>query len=203
MNPVLPNPEHATDAPTAITMYGADWCGDCLRAKAFFAEHAIDFDFVDLVEHELGTDVVLARNGGVQKIPVIIFPDNSHLTEPTNADLELKMSELAQAELADTESDEPESNVDFRVVENDADGRFELYRADELLSFANYSKRDDKVVVVPHVETIAQHRGQGNADRLMEGLLEELRASDRKIMPLCPFAAQNLRDSPQNHDLLA
>jgi hypothetical protein len=31
-----------------ITMYGADWCGDCVRAKKFFADNNIDFQKVDL-----------------------------------------------------------------------------------------------------------------------------------------------------------
>ena len=266
MNPVEPTLAHATEAPETIVMYGADWCGDCLRAKAYFAEHKIEFDFVDLVEHEQATDVVLARNGGVQKIPVIIFPDNSHLTEPTNADLEAKMTELAavpspvethdvatdhaligssvraeddaatvddaaveddaatvddtddehdaavegDAAIVDDAAEEDHSTkegdaaiVEYVVVENADDGRFELRREGELLSFANYSNRAGNVVVVPHVETLPHHRGAGNADRLMDGLLTQLRESGRSILPLCPFAAQHLRDNPHNQDLQA
>ena len=200
MNPVEPTLAHATEAPETIVMYGADWCGDCLRAKAYFAEHKIEFDFVDLVEHEQATDVVLSRNGGVQKIPVIIFPDNSHLTEPTNADLEAKMTELA-ALPSPVEDDA--AVVEYVVVENEDDGRFELHQDGELLSFANYSNRAGKVVAVPHVETLPHHRGAGNADRLMDGLLTQLRESGRSILPLCPFAAQHLRENPHNQDLLA
>ncbi|NND13841.1 MAG: hypothetical protein HKO10_07745, partial [Acidimicrobiia bacterium] len=32
-----------------IVMYGADWCGDCLRAKSFLNERDIAFAYVDLV----------------------------------------------------------------------------------------------------------------------------------------------------------
>ena len=31
-----------------ITLYGADWCPDCLRAKAYLKENNIDFEFVDV-----------------------------------------------------------------------------------------------------------------------------------------------------------
>ncbi len=84
--------------PDSITMYGADWCGDCIRAKAFFDEHEIAFDYVDLVENPEETDEILERNGGIQKIPLIIFPDESFLIEPTNDELDEKMSEFIVAE---------------------------------------------------------------------------------------------------------
>ena len=90
----------------------------------------------------------------------------------------------------------------FEVIENSSDGRFELHRDGELVGFAVYSQQGD-VTVVPHVETLAEHRGQGYAATLMEGLLDQLRASGRTIVPLCSFAAQHLREHPQHHDLLA
>jgi len=55
---------------------------------------------------------------------------------------------------------------------------------------------------VPHVETFPEHRGQGYAARLMEGLLSIIRADGRTITPLCPFAAGHVRDNEQHHDLL-
>ena len=50
----------------------------------------------------------------------------------------------------------------FDVTENADAGRFELRRNDELVSYANYGV-EDGVIVVPHVETIAEHRGNGYA----------------------------------------
>jgi len=31
-----------------ITVYGAGWCPDCRRAKKFFVEHRVAYDFVDI-----------------------------------------------------------------------------------------------------------------------------------------------------------
>ena len=166
-----------------ITMYGADWCGDCIRAKRFFADNGIAYEYVDLIETPEGTDVVLERNGGVQKIPVIIFPDDSHLTEPSNAELEAKMASVPH------------------VAERVEEGRFELLIDGVVVSFASYTQQGDNVVI-PHVETAPQHRGNGRAGQLMEGVLEVLRFSDRTITPLCPFAAGHIRKNPQHHDLL-
>ena len=71
-------------------MYGADWCGDCVRAKKFFADNKVDYQWVDLelIENKKYVDLeVLRRNDGKKSIPVIVFDDDSHLTEPTNAQL--------------------------------------------------------------------------------------------------------------------
>ncbi len=89
------------------------------------------------------------------------------------------------------------------VVENVDAARFELWIAGEVLSFASYSSQPDGSVVVPHVETKPQHRGNGNAAFLMDGLLGLLRSSGRRIVPLCPFAADHVRSNQQHHDLLA
>ena len=92
---------------------------------------------------------------------------------------------------------------EFSVVENTDEGRFELHHNGEVLSIADYGERKDGVVVVSHVGTEPQHRGKGNAGRLMDGLLEQLRASDRKIIPICPFAANHVRENSQYQDLVA
>ncbi len=168
-----------------ITMYGADWCGDCRRAKAWFDERDIAYTYVDLVDNPDETERVLERNNGVKKIPVIVFDDDSHLVEPSNDELAAKMTELERP----------------AVIENSHLGRFELLQRGEVVSFANYTEREGSIVV-PHVETVVEHRGNGYAAQLMEGLLAILREDGRTIVPLCPFAARHIRDNEQHHDLL-
>lgn len=177
-----------------ITMYGADWCGDCRRAKAWFDEREIAYTYVDLVDDPDETERVLERNNGVKKIPVIVFADDSHLVEPTNAELEAKMQALADADSADASAP--------AVVENTTLQRFELLRNGDVVSHADYRIDGDRLVV-PHVETAAAHRGNGYAAELMDGMLALLRSSNRTIVPLCPFAAQHIRDNEQYHDLVS
>jgi len=76
-----------------ITMYGADWCGDCRRAKAYFEERSVPYAYVDLEAHPEFMAAVLERNQGARRIPVIVFPDGSHLTEPTNSELAAKLGD--------------------------------------------------------------------------------------------------------------
>jgi mycoredoxin len=74
-----------------IVMYGADRCGDCRRSKAFLERHGVAFTYVDLEERPEEMQTVIARNGGMRSIPVIVFDDGSHLTEPTNDALATKL----------------------------------------------------------------------------------------------------------------
>lgn len=90
---------------------------------------------------------------------------------------------------------------DFEVTDVTDEQRFELRRAGELVGYATYDRRDD-AVVVPHVETLAQHRGQGYASRLMAGVVTIVRGDGRTILPRCPFAADYLRRHPEDIDVL-
>jgi predicted GNAT family acetyltransferase len=116
----------------------------------------------------------------------------SHLNEPS--------SEVLAAKLAET-ADMPIVESSFVIVENVADGRFELRRDGDVVSAATYTERDGQVIV-RHVRTKPEHREQGYAGRLMDGLLQDVRDSGRTIAPLCPFAADHVRENPEWHDLL-
>jgi thioredoxin reductase (NADPH) len=68
-------------------MYGTAWCSDCKRAKQFFAEQRVPYEFVDVDADEAGRRVVQEHNGGKDIIPTILFDDGSVLVEPSNAEL--------------------------------------------------------------------------------------------------------------------
>lgn len=70
-----------------ITIYGTLWCSDCKRAKQFFGDQRVHYEFVDVDADAVGMAYVEEVNGGRQVIPVIRFPDGSTLVEPSNAEL--------------------------------------------------------------------------------------------------------------------
>ncbi|MCB0102433.1 MAG: thioredoxin family protein [Anaerolineales bacterium] len=70
-----------------ITVYGADWCGDCRRAKKFFNDHKIEFTWINTDENPEAEELVKQKNNGKRIIPTIIFPDGSMLVEPSNEEL--------------------------------------------------------------------------------------------------------------------
>ena len=47
-----------------LTLYGAAWCPDCRRSKAFLAEQRIPFRYVDLEVHPEENDTVERYNDG-------------------------------------------------------------------------------------------------------------------------------------------
>ena len=74
-----------------ITVYGAGWCPDCRRAKKFFAEHRVAYDFVDIDADEDGLAFVEKLQNGGRTIPTIVFGDGSNLIEPGNDEIARKL----------------------------------------------------------------------------------------------------------------
>ncbi len=66
-----------------ITFYGADWCSDCRRAKAYLKENNIAYNFVDVDLDQKATDLVQKINNGKRIIPTIVIDDKAH-TNPKN-----------------------------------------------------------------------------------------------------------------------
>ena len=76
-----------------ITMYGADWCGDCIRSKRQLTELGIEFDYLD-VEHDDTLRDTAIEIAGVKSIPVVVFPDGTHMVEPSNPAMLDKLRDL-------------------------------------------------------------------------------------------------------------
>ena len=74
-----------------ITVYGANWCPDCRRAKQFLGEQRVPYQWIDLDANPQAKAIVEERNRGAAVIPTIVFPDGSHLAEPSNEELAAKL----------------------------------------------------------------------------------------------------------------
>ena len=76
---------------SGITVYGANWCGDCRRAKKLMDENGVGYQWVDVENDPAAIELVLKLNGGKRIIPTIVFNDGSILIEPTNSELAGKL----------------------------------------------------------------------------------------------------------------
>jgi len=83
-----------TSSPSTITLFGADWCRDCSRTKNQLTSLGVSFEYVDLDADPAAADVAREISGRTS-IPVVLYPDASHHVEPSNADVETKLRELA------------------------------------------------------------------------------------------------------------
>ena len=73
---------------TPIRVFGADWCGDCFRAKRVLERVGAAYEWID-VEVQAGAAEEATRHaGGRKNIPVIVFPDGHVLVEPSDPELE-------------------------------------------------------------------------------------------------------------------
>jgi mycoredoxin len=77
-----------------ITMYGAVWCGDCRISKNFIDANNVKYNYIDVEADVTASEKVIEINGGMRSIPVILFSDGTHLTEPSDAALKEKLEAL-------------------------------------------------------------------------------------------------------------
>jgi len=73
--------------PDKIVIYGTNWCGDCRRARRFFDQNEISYDFINIDQDKEGEQFVKTTNKGFRSVPTIVFPDGSILVEPSNQTL--------------------------------------------------------------------------------------------------------------------
>lgn len=70
-----------------IKFYGATWCPDCRRSKAFLDENKAQYEYINLDEDPGAAAEVERINNGYQSIPTIVFPNGKILVEPSNEEL--------------------------------------------------------------------------------------------------------------------
>ena len=75
-----------------ITVYGTQWCPDCVRAKQVLARHKVAFEWIDIEKDPTAAAYVEKVNKGYKSVPTIVFADGSVLVEPSNHELETKLA---------------------------------------------------------------------------------------------------------------
>lgn len=71
--------------PDVLTVYGADWCGDCRSTKRYLDLEGIPYRYVDLGRDHAAQKVLDAA--GYRAIPVVVTPGGTVLIEPSAAEL--------------------------------------------------------------------------------------------------------------------
>jgi mycoredoxin len=71
--------------PEVVTVYGAEWCGDCRRAKRFLEGTQVPFRYVDL-EYDAAAQRLI-DDAGYRAIPVVVTPAGQVLVEPSDLEL--------------------------------------------------------------------------------------------------------------------
>jgi len=90
--------------------------------------------------------------------------------------------------------------MEITVTERPELHRFEVRDAGALLGYAEYQIRGE-VLAITHTEVEPARQGQGIASLLIAGMLDQVRASGRQVLPLCPFVVRYLEQHDEYRDV--
>ncbi|MCW2919348.1 MAG: family N-acetyltransferase [Actinomycetia bacterium] len=93
-------------------------------------------------------------------------------------------------------------SMSAEITNNAAQNRYEIHQDGSLAGFAEYRLRDDRVIFT-HTEIDPSYEGQGLGGKLARGALDDVRATGRKAVPLCPFIKAYIGKHPEYKDLVA
>lgn len=88
------------------------------------------------------------------------------------------------------------------LTRDDAAGTYTLNIGEDAKAFARFRMRGDTLVLV-HTEVPVHLEGRGHGSALMRAILEDIRARGEKVVPLCSFALDYMREHPETQNLLA
>ena len=88
------------------------------------------------------------------------------------------------------------------VQDNPTAHRYELDLDGEVVGTLSY-RTTGEVVKLIHTEIAPRWEGHGLGERLVVGVLDDVRARGLHIVVLCPFVAAFLRRHPEYEDLVA
>lgn len=54
-----------------VTVYGADWCGDTVRAKKHLDNKGVQYTYIDIDQDKAGEEKVIAFSKGKRRIPLV------------------------------------------------------------------------------------------------------------------------------------
>jgi uncharacterized protein len=87
------------------------------------------------------------------------------------------------------------------VADNPSLTRFELLDGDRVVGWVEYRPAGANLII-DHTEIEEGHEGQGLGSVLVRTMLDEIRAGEKTVIPLCPFTAAFIRRHPEYADVV-
>lgn len=75
-----------------IIVYGTDWCPDCRKVRNYLDANNISYQWINISKDREARTIVEKINNGCRSVPTIIWPDGSHLVEPSVPELIQKLN---------------------------------------------------------------------------------------------------------------
>lgn len=80
-----------------VKMYTTQWCGFCRRLKGQLSRVGVEVAEIDIERDPEAADFVMSVNGGNQTVPTLLFEDGSTMVNPSAAQVQARLAELATA----------------------------------------------------------------------------------------------------------
>jgi uncharacterized protein len=90
--------------------------------------------------------------------------------------------------------------TDLEIINNKAANRYEARVQDELAVLEYHSSAN--VIILNHTEVPQQLEGKGVGSFLIKHVLDEARANQYSVVPMCPFVAVYIRRHQEYRDLV-
>lgn len=96
-----------------------------------------------------------------------------------------------------------EELAEIEREEGDTKGRYVIRGPGGGEAEMTFTKVGEHRIIIDHTGVPDAFRGQGAGLRLVTRAVEDARATGKKIIPLCPFAAAQFRRHPEWADVLS
>ena len=91
---------------------------------------------------------------------------------------------------------------DVAVVNDPAAGRYRLLLNGDEVGFLEYDPIGQVSILIKHTEIAAAHEGKGYGSRLVRHVLDDMRARNLTVVPICPYTLAFIRRHREYVDLV-
>ena len=92
--------------------------------------------------------------------------------------------------------------METEVRDNPDESRYEIRRDGNTVGFSDYRRRGNRVTFL-HTEVDPELRGEGLAEELVGGALDDVRQRHETVIARCPYVARFIEEHPEYQDLRA
>ena len=89
-----------------------------------------------------------------------------------------------------------------RVVNDTGARRYRLMLEDEEVGYSEYDPIAPASILIKHTEVLTQHEGKGFGSQLVRGMLDNIRAQGKTVIPICPYTLNFIRRHREYWDVV-
>lgn len=93
--------------------------------------------------------------------------------------------------------------IEIKKTDTSKDGVHQLFLEEKKIGEIAYRWMDENTFIITHTEVDSNQNGKGYAKQLLMSLVDFARENNKKIIPLCPYAAVTFKRDKDIQDVLS